>query len=86
MRAASRPLTGAGRIPLTLYVGHLLVLAAASRLEIDASDAQLLTVLVALCLAAGLAADLTGRRGPLESAVARLSRAGEADAPSHLRR
>ncbi|WP_248193294.1 heparan-alpha-glucosaminide N-acetyltransferase domain-containing protein [Micrococcus endophyticus] len=86
VRAASRPLTGAGRIPLTLYVGHLLVLAAASRLEIDASDAQLLTVLVALCLAAGLAADLTGRRGPLESAVARLSRAGEADAPSHLRR
>ncbi|MCR8676469.1 hypothetical protein NWP10_11750, partial [Micrococcus sp. HG099] len=81
VRAASRPLTGAGRIPLTLYVGHLLVLAAASRLEFDASDAALLTVLVALCLAAGLAADLTGRRGPLESAVARLSRAGEADAP-----
>lgn len=81
VRAAARPLTGAGRIPLTLYVGHLLVLAAASRLEIDASDAALLTVLVALCLAAGLAADLTGRRGPLESAVARLSRAGEADAP-----
>ena len=86
VRAASRPLTGAGRIPLTLYVGHLLVLAAASRLEIDASDAALLTVLVALCLAAGLAADLTGRRGPLESAVARLSRAGEADAPSPVGR
>ncbi|MFB1427620.1 heparan-alpha-glucosaminide N-acetyltransferase domain-containing protein [Micrococcus endophyticus] len=86
VRAAARPLTGAGRIPLTLYVGHLLVLAAASRLEIDASDAALLTVLVALCLAAGLAADLTGRRGPLESAVARLSRAGEADAPSPVRR
>lgn len=83
--AALRPLVGAGRIPLTLYVGHLVVLAVVAELGIPAADGALLGSLVALCLTAGLAADLTGRRGPLESAVARLSRAGEDGASASVR-
>ena len=82
VRAATRPLVGAGRIPLTLYVGHLVVLAAVPRLGLAPSGAELLALLAALCLGAGLAADLTGRRGPLEAAVARLSRAGETRVPA----
>ena len=40
------------------------------------SPGALLAALVVLSLAAGLAAELSGRRGPLEAVMARLSRAG----------
>lgn len=74
--AALRPLVGAGRIPLTLYVGHLVVLALVDATGLDPADGALLAALVMLSLAAGLAAELSGRRGPLEAVMARLSRAG----------
>ena len=74
--AALRPLVGAGRIPLTLYVGHLVVLALVDATGLDPADGALLAALVVLCLAAGLAAELSGRRGPLEAVMARLSRTG----------
>ena len=74
--AALRPLVGAGRIPLTLYVGHLVVLALVDATGLDPADGALLAALVVLSLAAGLAAELSGRRGPLEAVMARLSRAG----------
>ena len=45
-------------------------------LGVDPADGALLAVLVVLCLAAGLTAELSGRRGPLEAVMARLSRAG----------
>ena len=74
--AALRPLVGAGRIPLTLYVGHLVVLALVDATGLDPADGALLAALVVLSLAAGLAAELSGRRGPLEAVMARLSRTG----------
>ena len=57
-------------------MGHLVVLALVDATGIDPADGALLAVLVLLCLMAGLAAELSGRRGPLEAVMARLSRAG----------
>lgn len=71
---AAAPLTGAGRTTLTLYVGHLVLLAALALDGVELQGAPGVAVLWALCLGVGLAVQASGRRGPLEAAVGALSR------------
>ncbi|WP_010524746.1 heparan-alpha-glucosaminide N-acetyltransferase domain-containing protein [Nesterenkonia sp. F] len=66
------PLIGAGAMPLTLYVGHLVVLQdwrAEDGLLTGASPEAMYLGLVIAVLAAGLVKELLSRRGPLESAI-----------------
>lgn len=77
-RAALRPLALLGRVALTVYVGHVLVIAAlaplggAGRFD-DAVGWSILVVLVAAGLAIGWACEALGRRGPLEAGLSELS-------------
>lgn len=64
------PLAGAGAMPLTLYVGHLVVLSQwrpAGALLGSLSPEQLLLGLVLAALIAGTVKMVLGRRGPLEA-------------------
>ncbi|NDK33068.1 heparan-alpha-glucosaminide N-acetyltransferase domain-containing protein [Nesterenkonia haasae] len=65
------PLVGAGAMPLSLYVGHLIVLGPFWRLDgapfAEVEDAVLLLWLVVAALAAGMLKVLLRRRGPLEA-------------------
>jgi uncharacterized membrane protein len=65
------PLAGAGAMPLSLYVGHLIILGPFWRLEgaplAWVEESVLLLWLVVAALAAGLAKVLLRRRGPLEA-------------------
>ncbi|WP_022872400.1 heparan-alpha-glucosaminide N-acetyltransferase domain-containing protein [Nesterenkonia alba] len=64
------PLSGAGSMPLTLYVGHLVMLSLWRDEEAPLhalSDAVMLTVLIGGALGMGLLKALLGRRGPLEA-------------------
>lgn len=63
------PLTGAGAMPLTLYVGHLVVLHywhSEDNFLAEYSETQIMLILLAGVLAAGLLKSALGRRGPLE--------------------
>ena len=71
---AAAPLTGAGRTTLTLYVGHLVLIAALAAAGARLEGAGGVAVLWTLCLGTGLAVQASGRRGPLEAAVTGLSR------------
>ncbi|WP_169077895.1 heparan-alpha-glucosaminide N-acetyltransferase domain-containing protein [Microcella alkalica] len=72
------PLRALGRVALTVYVGHALVLAALSPLG-GAGRFEgmlgwgILVVLVVAGVAVGLACEALGRRGPLEAALTALS-------------
>ncbi|GAA1149811.1 heparan-alpha-glucosaminide N-acetyltransferase domain-containing protein [Nesterenkonia lutea] len=69
------PLIGAGAMPLTLYVGHLIVLHYWRGAQLpdfmtflaQYSEAQMLLILILGALAAGLLRFLLRRRGPLET-------------------
>lgn len=70
-------LAGTGRLSLSLYVGHLVLLAALAAVGVPFHGLTAAAVLWALFLLAGLAAARTGGRGPLEAGVRALSRRGE---------
>lgn len=78
---AARPLTAIGSMPLTVYTGHILVIAALAALwglgpAAAYSPAEGWWVLGGLLVAAALGALLAqrdGRRGPLEAAISALS-------------
>jgi hypothetical protein len=65
------PLAGAGAMPLSLYVGHLIILGPFWRLEgaplAGVEEPVMLLWLVVAALAAGMAKVLLRRRGPLEA-------------------
>jgi hypothetical protein len=65
------PLAGAGAMPLSLYVGHLIILGPFWRLEgaplAGVEESVMLLGLVVAALAAGMAKVLLQRRGPLEA-------------------
>lgn len=65
------PLVGAGAMPLTLYVGHLMVLGPFWRMDgaplAGVEETTLLLWLVVAALAAGMLKVLLRRRGPLEA-------------------
>lgn len=71
------PLVGAGAMPLSLYVGHLMVLGPFWRMSgaplAGVSETSMLLWLVMLALTAGTLKMLLGRRGPLEALTHRLS-------------
>ncbi|MDX2340832.1 heparan-alpha-glucosaminide N-acetyltransferase domain-containing protein [Micrococcus sp. M4NT] len=77
LRPALAPLAGAGRVTLSLYVGHLVLIAALGAAGLPSEGGAVVAAFWILCLGAGFAALRTGRRGPLEAGVAELSRAGE---------
>ncbi len=69
---ALSPVTAPGRIPLTVYVVHVVVLAATVAWVPDLWEVPwglVFAAHVALAIALGLAVALTGRRGPLEALV-----------------
>lgn len=72
---AAAPLVALGRVSLSVYVGHVLVIAALAQLGPAGRFAAevgipLLIVLVVGGVALGLVCDRRGRRGPLEAALA----------------
>nr|WP_281364336.1 heparan-alpha-glucosaminide N-acetyltransferase domain-containing protein [Microcella alkalica] len=77
-RLVLEPLRALGRVALTVYVGHVLVVAAlaplggAGRFE-GAVGWGILIVLSVAGVAVGLACEALGRRGPLEAALSGLS-------------
>ncbi len=78
VRVALEPLRALGRVALTVYVGHVLVIAALSPLggagRFDGVVGwSILIVLVVAGVAVGLACEALGRRGPLEAALSGLS-------------
>ncbi|MDY6055123.1 heparan-alpha-glucosaminide N-acetyltransferase domain-containing protein [Micrococcus sp.] len=75
--AGTGVLAGTGRLSLSLYVGHLVLLGVAAAAGAPLQGPAAVVLLWALFLGAGLVAHRTGRRGPLEALTAALSRAGE---------
>lgn len=67
------PLIGAGSLPLTLYVGHLLAMHLFGDATQAWSEARLATVYLLSALAVGLAFAVLRRRGPLEWVLHELS-------------
>ncbi len=80
LKWALAPLIGAGAMPLTLYVGHLILLhlwrgtgddggpvTGSPEFLRDYSDSAILSALILAALAAGLVKVLLRRRGPLEA-------------------
>lgn len=67
------PLIGAGALPLTLYVGHLVALDVFESATAAWPRAGVLIGYWVACLLAGTVFRGFGRRGPLESALARVS-------------
>lgn len=84
---ARRPgtLAATGRLSLTLYLGHLVLLGLLASLGVPFTGVGAVGVLWALFLLGGAALRARGGRGPLEALVGDLSRHGEADAerPRH---
>ncbi|WP_248124117.1 heparan-alpha-glucosaminide N-acetyltransferase domain-containing protein [Micrococcus lacusdianchii] len=70
-------LPGVGRLSLTLYVGHLVLLGALMAAGVPFRGLAAAAVLWMLFLAAGWAAARTGADGPLETGMRRLARRGE---------
>lgn len=78
VRTVLEPLRALGRVALTVYVGHVLVIAALSPLggagRFDGVVGwSILIVLVVAGVATGLACEALGRRGPLEAALSGLA-------------
>lgn len=65
----SLPLVGAGALPLTLYVGHLVALDVFEELTFDWPRSSLTIVYWTACLVVGALVRGLGRRGPLEWAL-----------------
>ncbi len=91
VRIALAPLAGAGSMPLTLYVGHLLILYGwrgefAPTWAAAMSPAAMMTLLTVLALAAGLVKARSGGRGPLEGLIYDAGLAVAGPRPSDPRR
>ncbi|MDO4240583.1 DUF418 domain-containing protein, partial [Micrococcus sp.] len=71
-------LPGVGRLSLTLYVGHLVLLCALVAVGVPFRGLAAAAVLWTLFLGAGLVAARTGAPGPLEAGMRTLVRRGEA--------
>lgn len=74
------PLIGAGALPLTLYVGHLVGLHLFSDATDTWSEARVTAVYLLAALAVGLVFALVRRRGPLEWMLHELTSAGASSA------
>lgn len=67
------PLAGAGALPLTLYVGHLIALDVFDEVTFDWPRVSLMIVYWTTCLVIGALVRGLGRRGPLEWGLGRVA-------------